>query len=85
MGALEAEARSGSGDVRERRPGWRGLLGQSGPISINPGIYPKLSYDPEKDLVPVSMTTSYPYVLVVNPSLPVHSVRELHAWLLENA
>jgi len=59
--------------------GYTLLLGQSGPISINPGIYPKLSYDPEKDLVPVSMTTSYPYVLVVNPSLGVKTVAELVA------
>ena len=59
--------------------GYTLLLGQSGPISINPGVYPKLSYDPEKDLVPVSMTTSYPYVLVVNPSLGVKTVAELVA------
>src|SRR6202012_3734785 len=59
--------------------GYTLLLGQSGPISINPGIYPKLSYDPEKDLVPICMTTSYPYVLVVNPSLGVKTVAELVA------
>jgi tripartite-type tricarboxylate transporter receptor subunit TctC len=59
--------------------GYTLLLGQSGPISINPGIYAKLSYDPERDFLPVSMTTSYPYVLVVNPSLGVKSVAELVA------
>jgi tripartite-type tricarboxylate transporter receptor subunit TctC len=59
--------------------GYTLLLGQSGPISINPGIYPKLSYDPEKDFAPISMTTSYPYVLVVNPSLGVTTVAELVA------
>jgi len=66
--------------VRNSDPdGYTLLLGQSGPISINPGIYPKLSYDPEKDFMPVSMTTSYPYVLVVNPSLGVKTVAELVA------
>jgi len=59
--------------------GYTLLLGQSGPISINPGIYPKLSYDPEKDLVPICMMTSYPYILVVNPSLGVKTVAELIA------
>jgi tripartite-type tricarboxylate transporter receptor subunit TctC len=59
--------------------GYTLLLGQSGPISINPGIYPKLPYDPEKDFVPITMTTSYPYVLVVNPSLGVKTVAELVA------
>src|ERR1700748_3582558 len=59
--------------------GYTLLFGQSGPISINPSIYPKLAYDPEKDLVPICMTTSYPYVLVVNPSLGVKTVAELVA------
>jgi tripartite-type tricarboxylate transporter receptor subunit TctC len=59
--------------------GYTLLLGQSGPISINPGIYAKLSYDPEKDFVPISMTTAYPYVLVVNPALGVKTVAELVA------
>ena len=59
--------------------GYTLLLGQSGPISINPGIYPKLPYDPEKDFAPISMTTAYPYVLVVNPSLGVKTVAELVA------
>ncbi|MGH6740031.1 MAG: Bug family tripartite tricarboxylate transporter substrate binding protein, partial [Bradyrhizobium sp.] len=59
--------------------GYTLLLGQSGPISINPGIYPKLPYNPEKDFVPISMTTSYPYILVVNPSLGVKTVGDLVA------
>jgi putative tricarboxylic transport membrane protein len=59
--------------------GYTLLLAQSGPISINPGIYPKLPYDPEKDFAPITMTTSYPYVLVVNPSLGVKTVAELVA------
>ena len=37
--------------------GYTLLLGQSGPISINPAIYAKLAYDPQKDFVPVTMTT----------------------------
>jgi putative tricarboxylic transport membrane protein len=59
--------------------GYTLLLGQSGPISINPSVYPKLAYDPEKDLAPICMTTAYPYVLVVNPSLGVKTVAEFVA------
>ena len=59
--------------------GYTLLLGQSGPISINPGIYPKLPYDPEKDFAPISMTTAYPYILAVNPSLGVKTVAEFVA------
>jgi len=66
--------------VKNAEPdGYTLLLAQSGPISINPGIYAKLSYDPEKDFVPITMTTSYPYVLVVNPSLGVKTLAELVA------
>ncbi|MBN9089209.1 MAG: tripartite tricarboxylate transporter substrate binding protein [Reyranella sp.] len=46
--------------------GYTLLLGQSGPISINPAVYKTLPYDPVKELVPISMTNSYPYVLVIN-------------------
>jgi tripartite-type tricarboxylate transporter receptor subunit TctC len=56
--------------------GYLMLLGQSGPISINPAVYKTLPYDPVKDLAPVTMTNSYPYVLVVNGKLPVNSLKE---------
>ena len=46
--------------------GYTLLLGQSGPISINPAVYKSLPYDPVKELTPVTMTNSYPYVLVIN-------------------
>ncbi len=59
--------------------GYTLLLGQSGPISVNPGVYRKLPYDPEKDFVPITMTSSYPYIVVVNPSLGVRTVAELVA------
>src|SRR6201996_6962034 len=54
--------------------GYTLLLGQSGPISINPGIYKELPYDPEKDFAPITMTTAYTYILVVNAKLPVKTL-----------
>ena len=59
--------------------GYTLLLGQSGPISINPAVYKSLPYDPVKDFVPLSMTTAYPYILVVNADLPVKSLAEFVA------
>jgi tripartite-type tricarboxylate transporter receptor subunit TctC len=56
--------------------GYTLLLGQSGPISINPAVYKTLPYDPVKDLAPVTMTNSYPYVLVANGKLPVANLKE---------
>jgi tripartite-type tricarboxylate transporter receptor subunit TctC len=59
--------------------GYTLLVGQSGPISINPAIYKNLRYDPVKDFAPVTMTTAYPYILVVNAKLPVKNLAEFVA------
>jgi tripartite-type tricarboxylate transporter receptor subunit TctC len=59
--------------------GYTLLLGQSGPISINPAVYKKLPYDPLKDFAPISMTTAYPYIMVVNPGLGVKTLQEFVA------
>jgi len=56
--------------------GYTLLLGQSGPISINPAIYKELPYDPVKDFAPVSLTSTYPYLMVVNRSLGVKTLQE---------
>jgi tripartite-type tricarboxylate transporter receptor subunit TctC len=47
--------------------------------AINPSIYPKLGYDTEKDLVPISVMASLPVVLAVEASVPARSVKELVA------
>ena len=45
----------------------------------NPGLYKSVPYDPVKDFDPISLMALGPNVLVVHPSLPVHSVQELIA------
>jgi tripartite-type tricarboxylate transporter receptor subunit TctC len=70
----------GTEDVHKAEPdGYTLLLGQSGPISINPAVYKELPYDPEKDFAPIAMTTAYPYVLVVNAKLPVKTLQDFVA------
>jgi tripartite-type tricarboxylate transporter receptor subunit TctC len=54
-----------------------GLLSQV-QLAINPSLY-KLAYDPVKDFAPVSQVTVAPTMLVVHPSLPAKSVKELVA------
>jgi len=49
------------------------------PLVINPSLYPKLTFDVTRDLAPISLVASSPFVLVVHPSLPVKSVKELVA------
>ena len=53
------------------------LLATSTTMAINVSIYSNLSYDPIKDLMPVALFSDIPFVLVVNPALPVHSIAEL--------
>ena len=54
------------------------LLVASNGLTVNPGIYPKLPFDVRKDLAPVSLVfDNAPYLLVVHPSVPVRSLREL--------
>ncbi|HEV7821027.1 MAG TPA: tripartite tricarboxylate transporter substrate binding protein [Burkholderiales bacterium] len=48
-------------------------------FAINPSLYGKLPYDPNKDFAPVTQITSVPNILVVNPSIAAHNVRELIA------
>ena len=64
--------------ARAAPDGYTLLFGNSS-LAISPAVFAKLPYDPVKDLLPISMVSSYPFVLVVHPSLPVKSVRELVA------
>ena len=48
-------------------------------MTVNQYIYKKLPYDPLRDFAPVTQSTVITFVLVVNPSLPVKSVKELVA------
>ena len=50
-----------------------------GPVTVGRSLYPKLSYDPEKDLVPIILANDSPIVLVVNPAVPARSMQELVA------
>lgn len=47
--------------------------------AVNPHLYPKLPYDPVKDLAPVALMVRSPYVLVTHPAIPVKNLKELIA------
>ncbi len=46
-------------------------------MAINPVLYKKLNYNPVKDFVPISLYVKSPFILVVNPDLPIKSVPDL--------
>ncbi len=64
--------------------GYTILLSYTGTLAINPSLYPNAGYDPRKDFAPIGLIGSLPSVLVVHPSLPVHSVAELIAYAKAN-
>ena len=84
--------RLGQPVVIENRPGSAGNIGadavaKAAPdgytlllgtisLSINPSLYPKMTYDPVKDLSAISMISSTPFLLVVNPKAPYNTARD---------
>ena len=66
--------------ARAAPDGYTLLLGAVATHAINPTLYAHIPYDAQKDFEPVTQIASTPNVLIVNPSLPVHSVRELIAY-----
>lgn len=59
--------------------GYTLMQGTSGTMAMNPTIFKHINYEPLKTLVPVSLVAGVPFVLTVNPELPVHSVADLVA------
>ncbi|MGE5522758.1 MAG: tripartite tricarboxylate transporter substrate binding protein [Rhodospirillaceae bacterium] len=65
--------------VAKSAPDGYTVLIVSSSYSINPSLYSRLPFDPERDLVPVSLLAEAPFLLVVHPSMPVKSVKDLIA------
>jgi tripartite-type tricarboxylate transporter receptor subunit TctC len=57
--------------------GYTLLVGFNGTLTVNPSLYPDATVDIMRDLKPISLLAEGGYVLVVNPKLPVHSIKEL--------
>lgn len=65
--------------VKSVPDGYTLLFGFSGPLAIVPHLNPNTPYDPQKDLVAISQVAAAPYVLLVHPSVPAKSVKQLVA------
>jgi tripartite-type tricarboxylate transporter receptor subunit TctC len=65
--------------VKSAPDGYTIMMATSSTLAINPTLYKKLPYEPGKDLIPVAMICGVPFVLVVNPDLPINSVADLVA------
>ncbi len=86
--AVVVENRSGSSGIigtqivaRADPDGYTMVMGSSSTFGVNPAFYPDMGYDVIKDFSPVSMVSIAPNVLVINPKVPAHSVKEFVALL----
>jgi len=80
------EARPGAGGAvgteaaaRSTPDGYTLFMANNSTHGSNPALYSKLPYDAVKDFAPITLVATVPYVLVVDPSLPVNSVGQLIA------
>jgi len=64
--------------------GYTLLLGYTGTLAIGPSLYANAGFEPRKDFAAIGRIGSAPTMLVVHPSLPVHSVAELIAYAKAN-
>ncbi|MEO8441716.1 MAG: tripartite tricarboxylate transporter substrate binding protein [Betaproteobacteria bacterium] len=65
--------------VKSPADGYTVLMASSAEVALNVAVYSKMSYNPERDLAPVTQVASSPLVLVVHPSLPAKNVKEFIA------
>jgi len=59
-------------------------LGGTGTLAIDPTLYSNAGYDPRKDFAPIGLIGTSALVLVINPSIPAHTVKELIAYAKAN-
>jgi tripartite-type tricarboxylate transporter receptor subunit TctC len=85
------ENRPGAGSVigtaagaKSTPDGYTLVMAGSGSLAISATMYKKLPYDPVKDFEPIGLVAKIPFVLVVNPSLPVRTVAELVGYAKEH-
>src|SRR4029079_10958293 len=57
--------------------GYTLMVATSAVMAIRPSLMKQVPYDAEKDFVPIALYVKSPFILIVDPKLPVHSVAEL--------
>ena len=82
--SVVVDNRSGGGGViateivaKSAPDGYTILVGSTGELSINPGLFQKLPYDVERDFAPVTLGTVSPLLFIAHPSFPGKTIKEL--------
>ena len=75
-----AAGQIGADVVAKAKPdGYTILMGNIGTQAINPSLYPKLPYDPDKAFAPIGLVADLPLAMMVNPNVPAKNVKEFIA------
>lgn len=74
----------GEAVAKSAADGYTLLMSSGGMVSVNPHIYPKMTFDPARDLIPVASAARVLVYLVSHPKLPVQNVQEFLAYLKAN-
>jgi tripartite-type tricarboxylate transporter receptor subunit TctC len=81
---IVVENRAGAGGTiatrqvaRSAPDGYTLVIGGTGTLAVNPTLYSNVGYDPRKDFAPVGLIGTSALVVLVNPSVPAKSIREL--------
>ena len=69
---------------RAKPDGYTLLIGNIGTFSINPSLYKKMPYDPDKAFAPISMIAELPFFMLVTPSMKANNVKEFIAFAKAN-
>ena len=59
--------------------GYTMVVGNVGPVAVNPSIYKAVGYDPIKDFTPITLAVTAPQIVVVHPSVPAKTFQEFSA------
>lgn len=62
--------------ARSNPDGYTLLMGANGNIAVNPSLYRRMPFDPQKELAPISLVGTGPLMMVVHPSVPAQSVAD---------
>src|SRR5690242_642478 len=91
VGAMVVENRPGQGGTLGARAvataepdGHTLMVATSTTMGVSANLYKNLDFDPVKSFAPIALISSVPLVLVVKPSLPIHSAQELIAYAKAN-
>lgn len=65
--------------ARSAPDGYTFVMGLTAQLAVNPGLYPKLPYDPIRDFEPITLLANGAYLLVAHPSLPASTMKDVIA------